>query len=123
MRDFEHETIAHTETGIEPSCDPDWSTIFGADEVPTEDCTTESMIMARALMRKFLGWAWQDGMRDPAGLMVRCIVLCWVFLPQLEILTLTELSLGFGRTKQAIGKWVDKFKIAFPNIRNKHMRD
>jgi hypothetical protein len=74
------------------------------------------------LFSRLVEWLWQNGMKNPEGLQLRAIVVCWVFLNHLHPLTLTEMARGFGKHKQSAGRWVDNFKAAFPHIQNPHMR-
>jgi hypothetical protein len=80
-----------------------------------EDTTVLSLTL-------LLEWIWQGGMRNDQGLQIRAGIACWVFLPYLHALNLTQIASGFGKHKQSWGRWVDDFKRAFPTIKNPHMR-
>jgi hypothetical protein len=67
-------------------------------------------------------WVWQDGMRNPNGLLIRAIIVCWIFLPELRGHSLTAVARGFGRYKQSLGRWHDRFKVEFPTVKTVHMR-
>jgi hypothetical protein len=109
-----------------PSEDFDYEAIdrnvFGADEIENfRGMPAESIDLALKLHRVMLEWIFQDGMKNPEGIKIRAILACWIWLPYLEPLTLTELATGFGKQKQSFGRWVDDFKRHFsfitPNMR------
>lgn len=92
---------------------------------PESDLTEFTpMEMEAALkgLRVLLQWIFQNGMKNPDGVKIRAICICWVFLKELRPLTLTELATGFGMKKQSLGRWVDDLKRRFPYIRTSHMR-
>jgi hypothetical protein len=77
------------------------------------------MTMFRAVMQ----WWWQDGMKNPDGLLIRGTILSWVFLPELQSHSLTQVARNLGRYKQSVGRWFDRFKVQFPQIRTVHMKN
>ncbi len=81
------------------------------------------MDAALKVFSRLLEWIWQNGMKNSEGLTIRAVIACWIFLKHLRPLTLTQMARGFGKKKQSLGRWVDDFKIAFPHIRNPHMKD
>lgn len=107
---FDYATIDRAVFHVEPEDDPE---ILSADEIDA----------ACAVFRKLVEWMWQNGMNQPEGLLIRAIIICWVFTPQLRALTLTQMAQGFGKKKQSLGRWVDDFKKAFPKTRVAHMKD
>lgn len=111
-------------SAIEPTVDPEWDRIDlnVFSHHPDDDVDGEHKEMAVAMFTRMMAWVFQDGMNDKQGLMIRAAVASWVVVPLLQPLTLTQLALGLGLKKQSLGRWVDRFKIDFPNIRNKHMR-
>ncbi len=128
---------AHASDGhIEPTSDFPFDEIYERDEMdrvrgsrssPLRDdvedpLTPEEMEAALRVFTKLLEWVWQNGAKNCEGLKIRAIIACWIFLKHLRPLSLTEIARGFGKKKQSLGRWVDDFKIAFPNIRNPHMK-
>jgi hypothetical protein len=110
-----------------PVCQFDYDAVdqavfgFAGDEEQNE-LTQEQVNGAVLMLRLLLNWVWQDGMKNPDGLQLRSMVICWVFLKELRPMQLSELARGFGKKKQSLGRWVDDFKRRFPNIRTPHMR-
>ena len=85
----------------------------------TPEAVEVGLVIFRCLMR----WLWQDGMKNPRGLLIRAIIMLWIFIPELHAMTLTRLAHGFGfNHKQSLGRYVDDFKIKFPYIKTPHMR-
>lgn len=78
---------------------------------------------AEKAFTRLLDWVWQNGMKNPEGVKIRAIVVCWVFLKHLRPMTLSELAQGYGMKKQSLGRWVDQFKADFPKYRTAHMRN
>ncbi len=117
----------HAEDGrLVPCVDFDYEAIdrnvFEAEDVKDlHELPPESIDLALKLHRTMLEWIFQDGMKNPEGIQIRAILACWIWLPYLEPLSLTELSIGFGKQKQSFGRWVDEFKEHFgfitPNMR------
>ena len=83
--------------------------------------TQAELDAAVAIFQSLIKWVWQDGMRNDEGLKIRSIIACWVFLPELRPMTLTEIALGFGKKKQSLGRWVCHFKQHF-RFHTVHMR-
>jgi hypothetical protein len=111
----------------EPYCEFPYSEVDAMDameELQSQlDAATERGIAAgKKIFEQLVNWIWQDGMKDERGVQIRAMIVCWVFLPHLHPLNLTELARGFGKDKQSLGRWVDDFKVQFPKIRNKHMK-
>jgi hypothetical protein len=95
------------------------------DVSPADDLTEITPLELEAAQRAFsrlLAWIWQDGMKNPDGVKIRAIILCWIFLKHLRPMTLTELAMGYGMKKQSLGRWVDQFKRDFPEYKTCHMR-
>ena len=121
---------AHAEDGhVEPAVGFDFDTVdrkvFGVDRngQTTTTMSSEEIDAACTVFRSLVEWMWQDGMKQVEGLTIRAIIVCWVFVPELRALTLTEMAQGFGKKKQSLGRWVDEFKKEFPRIRIAHMKD
>lgn len=74
--------------------------------------------------RRVWRWVYQPPNVDLDGFMCRCIVACWVFVPQLRAETMTYIAGRFGKKKQSIGRWVADFKLQFPEVANhiQHLR-
>jgi len=95
--------------------------VFGA--VPKKDVrglTSKEVDAALALLRVMLAWIWQSGMKNPDGIKIRAVIICWVFLKELRGLTLTQIAAAFGMDKQSFGRWITDFKQTIP-IRTPHM--
>jgi hypothetical protein len=90
-------------------------------ESDLEEFTPDEMEAALKVLRVLLQWIWQGGMKNPNGIMLRAIIICWIFLKELRPMTLTEVATGFGKKKQSLGRWVKDFKQRF-RIRTCHMR-
>jgi hypothetical protein len=86
-----------------------------------EHLTQAELDNAVATFQRLMQWIWQSGMRNDEGLKIRSIIACWVFLPELRPMTLTELARGFGKKKQSLGRWVHHFKRQF-KFHTPHMR-
>ena len=84
--------------------------------------TPAEMDAGLKLFRCLLRWMWQNGMRNTDGLTLRAIIVCWVFIEELQPLGLTQMARGYGRYKQSLGRWMDNFKASFPMIKTPHMR-
>ena len=125
---FQPGSYAHSPSGqIEPTTDFDYDEVdrrsFHVEPDDSEEFTAAEMDAALKVFSRLLEWIWQGGMKNSEGLTIRSIIACWIFLKHLRPLTLTQMARGFGKKKQSLGRWVDDFKIAFPNIRNHHMKD
>ncbi len=107
--DFDYEAVEFKFDGKDASLD-----ISG---LPQED-VDRGVLVVTVLLK----WLWQSGMRNPEGIQIRAIILCWVFIKALRPLDLTQIAGIFGKDKQSLGRWVDDFKLAFPRIRIAHMR-
>jgi len=95
--------------------------LFPADEQVFSD--NQAIIDASCLLfQRFVRWIWQDGKKNPEGVQIRAMIVCWIFIPELRALTETQLAIGFGKEKQSIGRWVDQWKRDFPHVRSPHMR-
>lgn len=70
--------------------------------------------------RRVWDWVYQEN-KDLDGFMCRCIVVCWIFVPTNRAQTMTYIAGRFGKKKQSIGRWVDNFKLTFPEI-SKHLQ-
>jgi hypothetical protein len=95
--------------------------LFPAAE-PVESANQACIDGAALLFQRFARWIWQDGKKNPDGVKIRAMIVCWIFISELRALTETDLAIGFGMKKQSIGRWVEQWKRDFPNIRSPHMR-
>lgn len=71
--------------------------------------------------RKICSWIYQAPCKDLNGFFCRCAISIWIFIPELRVETLTNVAGSFGKKKQSLGRWVDDFKLQFPEITN-HMQ-
>jgi hypothetical protein len=123
------EDAAHAEDGhLVPIAEFDYASVelnlFGENpEAEIAEFSQEEIDRGIKVLRLLLQWIFQDGMKNADGLKIRAIISCWIFLKELRPLTLTELARGFQLDKQSIGRWVDKFKEDFPEIKTCHMRN
>ena len=122
-------TIAHGEGGeLVPAAEFDYDAIdrtvfdFRKPDSDLEQFSAEDLERSVKGMQRLCEWIWQTGMKNPDGVKIRAIICCWVILPELRPLTLTQLARGYGLKKQSIGRWVDDFKRVFPRVQNAHMR-
>ena len=139
--------LAHCEDGhVEPSVDFDYAAVERAlrsierHKIPSADrdhvrsevdrslretisnLSSDQTDVLLAMLVRVLDWLWSDGMKNPDGLQIRAMLLCWNFLEHLRPLTLTQLARGFGKRKQSLGRWQDQFKLDFPEIKTCHMK-
>lgn len=71
--------------------------------------------------RRVWRWVYQPPCTDLDGFTCRCIVACWIFVPQLRAETMTHIAGRFGKKKQSLGRWVVNFQKTFPEI-SKHLQ-
>jgi hypothetical protein len=84
-----------------------------------------------AMMR----WVYQAGAKNPNGVLIRSIALCWVLLPNLKHLSQTEMAGKFGLEKESLGRWVagektkekrvmegKPLKEEFPGLKISHLK-
>jgi len=95
--------------------------VFNAREAAEEE-KFEQLGPALRMFVHLVRWLWQDGMNNPEGLLIRATIVCWIFLPHLRPLTLTDIAAHFRKDKQSLGRWVEKFKLCFPYIKTPHMK-
>lgn len=70
--------------------------------------------------RQIWQWVYQPPCKDLDGYLCRCIIACWIFVPQLRSYTMTKLARRFAKRKQSLGRWVSDFKRTFPEL-SKHL--
>ena len=70
------------------------------------------------VMSRMLEWLCQMVPKNQSGMEIRATILCWIFLPHLRNLSLTQVAAMIGRDKQSIGRWHDDFKRVFPGVHN-----
>src|SRR6266576_5961820 len=75
--------------------------------------TDEDFDRALELCGTLFRWVWQSGKRDSRGLTLRAIIVCWVFLPELQHQPMTRMALRFGKFKQSLGRWVEDKQKGF----------
>lgn len=120
---------AHGEDGrLVSSEDFDYSAVdknlFGEDlGEELSHFSQEEVDRALAVLDTLLRWIWRSGMKNTDGVKIRAIILCWIFLKELRPMTLTQVATGFHLKKQSLGRWVDRFKKDFPEVRTCHMRN
>lgn len=85
--------------------------------------TPDERDAALAMFRMLMRWVWQDGMTNPNGLLIRSVIVCWIFLEEIHQFNLTAIAHKFDRDKQSIGRWMPRFKKAFPMIKTPHMKN
>lgn len=95
---------------------------FNEADTDLSQLSDRDMQAGLIVMDKLLKWVWQSGMRNPDGVKIRAIILCWICLKQLRSVTLTDMANGYGMDKQSIGRWVDEFKRRYPTVRIPHMK-
>lgn len=92
---------------------------LGEEQINLND--EQVKILGEALQR-ILAWIWQSGMSDHRGTLIRTTIACWVLHPEVAAMSLTELAQGMGLHKQSLGRWSDKWKEQFPDLKNSHMK-
>jgi len=97
--------------------DFDYGEIDEALEECEEKLTPDQRDALLKMFRSVMLWLWQDAMKDPDGLLMRAVVLCWMFCGHLRQHSLSQIAGGFGRVKQSPHRWVTRFKAAFPYIK------
>jgi hypothetical protein len=87
--------------------------------------TDEEMERAFKCTQALMAWIHQNGSTNLNGIAIRSLIVCWITLPHLRPLSLTELSRGYGLKKQSVGRWVEDkplgFKAKFPSVKTSHM--
>lgn len=122
--------LAHAEDGsVIESVPFPFEEIYAQDESQSRnsdlgpDVQALATILAVQMLNKVLRWQFQNGMNNPNGLIIRCKVLCWNVLPEVQdSYNLTELAGETRQDKQSFGRWQDDFKKQFPKIANFHKR-
>jgi len=106
-----------------PAVEFDWEAIEDCGpQTDLQGLSDEDVERGLMVLRALLSWIWQNGSRNPEGLKLRAMVICWLFLKELRPLKLSELARGFGLKKQSVGRQVEDFKKHFPGIRSPHMK-
>lgn len=112
----------NSERRIEPTQDFPFEEIYEREEGPPR---REVSSLENALPTRLLEWQWADSYspKKLQGLELRAAVVCWVTLPVLRNIGLTDLTAGLGKNhKQSLGRYVDDFKRHFPLLRHPSMR-
>jgi hypothetical protein len=73
-------------------------------------------------LKTTLEWVIQNGMNEENGVMFRILIAGWIYLEWMREMTLTELATMYGKDKQSFGRWVDDFKLRFPEVRTHNMK-
>jgi len=122
--------IMHEDYGFDENGRKVWVTQFDYDKVDQdlskysqrkETFTAKEVDAAIKVIDKLLCWVWHNGMRNPEGIKIRAIVVCWILLKPLRPFSLTGISKLYGKKKQSLGRWVDQFKREFKFL-TPHMR-
>lgn len=118
------------ESKLEPTCGPDWDAIekaVGGIDFAAElaDIKLEDMERAFKVIQALMAWIHQNGSANLNGVAIRAIIVCWLTLPHLRSLTLTQVAKCYGLKKQSVGRWVEEkpkgLKASFPSIKTGHM--
>ena len=80
------------------------------------DESREAIQAACECNRRVWQWVYQPPNQDLDGFICRCIVACWVFVPQLREYSQTAIAARFGKKKQSLNRWIVDFKREFPEI-------
>ena len=86
-----------------------------------EEFTAKELEAAIKVIDRLMCWIWANGMKNPEGVKVRAIVVCWAILKPLRVFSLTGIAQCYGKKKQSLGRWVDQFKKDFKFL-SPHMR-
>jgi hypothetical protein len=84
----------------------------GLRAIPLADANERTV----TVMSRMLEWLCQMVPKNQSGMEIRATILCWIFLPHLRSLSLTQVAAMIGRDKQSLGRWVDDFKRTFPGV-------
>jgi hypothetical protein len=130
-RDGEYHLGFGEDSRPEATIGPDWESIekgvFGrrqdCDAAPNDETGKRKRIEGeiRAL-KTTLEWVIQNGMNEENGVMFRILIAGWIYLEWMREMTLTELATMYGKDKQSFGRWVDDFKLRFPEVRTHNMK-
>jgi len=111
---------------IEPSVGPDWGAIengvTGTGVEPQEFEQMAGSVQTIRAIQSVLRFQMGSGIDDKAGIANRALITWWLLLPEIELMSLTDLARVFGCTKQNLSKVVEASKLRFPALRNRHMR-
>lgn len=102
-----------------PAADFDYDAV---DKASSESTNQHDIDAAVKVFERLLLWIFQDGMNNPDGVKIRAMICCWIFLKVLRPQNLTQFAKGYGMYKQSLGRWVDDFKVKFPEVQTVHMR-
>lgn len=79
------------------------------------------MDVALEIQRRIWAWVYQPPCEDLNGLTCRCLIACWVFVPQLREYSQSEFAGRCGKKKQSLNRWIKDFKRTFPDV-TKHLQ-
>jgi hypothetical protein len=116
------EEIFYAEDGSRtPAVELDWDSI---DRNCFRYCDPQGMDLDRAskAIRQIVSWIFQDGPKNETGVFIRATICAWVFLPEYQRFTETEMAGNLEKHKQSIGRWAEVFKRDFPSVRTPHLR-
>ncbi len=91
-------------------------------EIKDRPLTQEEIDRVSMAIQTLFRWVCLSSLRNPNGLTLRFLIVCWQVLPELHETQLTGLAKMFGKHKQSFGRWVDNFKIVFPWARSPHIK-
>ena len=103
---------AYNEHGITETVDFCYGEI---DPPPNPHCDIDIVI---ELNQRIWAWVYQELSVDLDGLMCRCIIALWIFVPSLRDYNQTQIAARFGKKKQSLNRWIVDFKREFPEIGN-----
>jgi hypothetical protein len=115
---------------LHPTCGPDWKGIAEAcgeiDPIAElQDVSFEEMEKALKVVSGLMAWIYQNGSSNMNGVAIRAIIVCWMTLPHLRPLTLTQIAKSYGLKKQSVGRWMEDpkngWKAKWPTVKTCHM--
>lgn len=97
--------------------------VIGCEDRETvfDEMTEEEWKCAWRGVGNVVKWVYQRNSRNFQGIGIRALIVCWVWIPGLHGLTLTQLAGRFKMAKQSIGRWVVDWKLRFPHCVSVHM--
>ncbi len=91
-------------------------------EIKDKPLTQKEIDRISTAVQTLMRWVCLSSLRNPNGIVLRFLIVCWQVLPELHEVQLTGLANMFGKKKQSFGRWVDNFKVAFPWARSPHLK-
>jgi hypothetical protein len=126
-RDGEYHLGFGEDSRPEATADFDWPELYDRLKEVDDAKFTHGYATSLLLLQLAEGlsrWTYQSPSHtNMDGKAIRCAIVEWFTIKELQPLTLTQLARMYGKDKQSFGRWVDDFKRRFPGLRNCHMKE